>query len=168
MPHLYHRKKRGRRAQWGRQSNNSKLCSGRTTLLLRDMLTYREEWNKCLPANLSLLKKSLDWFIWRLVRFTTTQEHVILAVRIIRFHLALHRPTKLLCSLTYTMSCLIFGMYILDQGYSGGNRFTVQFPFQTTSATCVSSLEDRIFETLVNISIHVPERMTTVIKDRLH
>jgi len=59
-------------------------------------------------------------------------------------------------------------MYILDQGYSGGNRFTVQFPFQTTSATCVSSLEDRIFETLVNISIHVPERMTTVIKDRLH
>jgi len=62
LPHLYHRKKSGRRAQWGRQSNNFKPCSGRTTLLLRDLLTNREEWIKCLPANLSLPKTLLVCF----------------------------------------------------------------------------------------------------------
>lgn len=90
-----------------------------------------EEWNMCLPANLSLLKALLVMVCWKtIVRFTTTQEHVMLGVRIIRLHLALHQPTKLLCNQTYTISWLICGIYILDQGHSHGNRFTVPVPLQ--------------------------------------
>lgn len=109
----------------------TELCSGRPTVLLRDLLTFREEWTMCLPANLSLLKALLLMVrLKKIVRFTTTQEHVILGVRIIRLHLALHQPTKLLCNKTYTISWLICGVYILDQGYSRGNRFTVLFSLQ--------------------------------------
>jgi hypothetical protein len=45
-----------------------------------------------------------------------------------------------------------------------------QFPIKMTSANFVSSLQQRILEILVNISINFTERMRTVIKvkDKLH
>lgn len=126
LPHLYHKKKRGRRAQWGRQSNNSKLCSGRTTLLLRYLLTYREEWTKYLPANSSLLKKLLVWFIWRQSSVSLWLKDSLYYVYVSSDFMLPYIDRESYCAARLnTISCLIFGMYILDQGHSRGNRFSV-------------------------------------------
>jgi hypothetical protein len=55
-------------------------------------------------------------------------------------------------------------MYILDQGYSRGNRFTVPFPLQNDICDLFKFLKQSILEVLFTIGLHVTEIMRKVIK----
>ena len=153
LPHLYHRKKRERRAQWGRQSSNTKLCSGRATLLLRELLTYRKEWTKCLPANLSLLKTLRVWFIWKQSSVSLRVKNTLLKVDVSSDFIVPYTERQSYCTarlaqfLAWFLECT---STFSTMATAVGIDWLFQFPFQTTSATCVSSLEERILEMMVN------------------